>query len=272
MISSWLSRSFPRVAIDRRALILLNTPLTKSLVAEVWDFAGLRICADGAADRLRLVNPAAVPDVLVGDFDSVSPESLSHYRALGSDILNQSNDQDTTDLDKALAVAVGRGYNEAIILGKFSGSEGRLDHTFATIQALFMAQKPLGRLNRVVVLSELSTMQLLLPSDGSDITTLETVAESSLETASSSTSVAAVEQQREHVLEAIPGCTCGLIPIAGPCADMSSEGLKWDLSHSKLGFGTLISTSNVALQPQVRVRTDAPLVWTMTFPPLTETG
>ena len=66
-----------------------------------------------------------------------------------------------------------------------------------------------------------------------------------------------------HVLEAMVGSACGLIPIAGPCDDVTTSGLQWDVAHQRLSFGGLISTSNRAAQPQVRVVADGPLLWTM---------
>ena len=58
------------------------------------------------------------------------------------------------------------------------------------------------------------------------------------------------------------GPTCGLFPMRGP-ATVSTSGLRWNLDRQTLAFGTCISTSNRIDGPgEVRVRTDAPLVWT----------
>eukprot|EP00613_Pedinella_sp_CCMP2098_P052020 CAMPEP_0171896042 /NCGR_PEP_ID=MMETSP0992-20121227/47366_1 /TAXON_ID=483369 /ORGANISM="non described non described, Strain CCMP2098" /LENGTH=298 /DNA_ID=CAMNT_0012524027 /DNA_START=208 /DNA_END=1104 /DNA_ORIENTATION=- len=281
-VPSWLARVFPREKKCNRALILLNTPLDKRLVEETWGFAMLRICADGAANRLHDIHPTFVPDCVVGDFDSVTPDTLLHFQALGSEILNQAEDQDTTDLDKALAVAAARGCKEAVVVGEYSGSEGRLDHTFGIINSLFTTQTPRGSFEQIVVLSPQSTLQLLLPSDrgigggggvggaalealqpatamtdgapsgidagkeggGASTCSLPLGPPSSSRTStpspissSSSSSSQPTQTRGEFVLEALPGATCGLVPIAGAAARF-----------------------------QVRVCSDGPLIWTMAFP------
>jgi thiamine pyrophosphokinase len=250
---SWLARVLPAGLSSKRALILLNTPMDAALVETVWHMSNFKICADGAADRLLSVHPSYVPDAIVGDMDSASPESLNHYRSLGCDIIDLSVDQDTTDLDKSLSLASLRGYNDAVIIGQFSS--GRVDHTFSIIQSLFRAQKPNGRFEEISVISETTMMKLLLPTDDGVDDKTDTKGNSDHSCAISS-----------HRLETIIGGTCGLIPIAGRCSDVSTEGLKWELSHAALGFGDRVSTSNMALSTAVVVHANGPLIWTMTRP------
>lgn len=248
---NWMARALADVANERRALILLNTPLDSALVSKAWGYAHLHICCDGAADRLRASNlPHLEPDLIVGDLDSVTPGALSHYRGLGCEVMDLCDDQESTDLDKALAAAAARGCDAAVVLGRYSGSCGRLDHTFGIVQSLFGAQTPRGPFADILVLSEDSAMQLLLPRPPPCLSASEPKK---------------LTQAEEHVLETIVGSACGLIPIAGPCLDVSTQGLQWDVSHQRLAFGGLISTSNRAAKAQVRVATDGPLLWTMSF-------
>lgn len=234
-LTSWLQRALLPSSAERTALVLLNTPQDPSLVETLWDQASLHVCCDGASNRLKAIC-TLIPEVIVGDLDSALPSVLNHYRQAGSKIMDQSADQDSTDLDKALKVAAQRGCDSAVVLGRFSGSAGRLDHTFGVVQSMFLALNPAGLFRNVLVMSEESTMQLLLPA------------------------------HNPHCVEAIPGSTCGLIPIAGACADVTTSGLEWDLEHGALGFGGLVSTSNQAVRAQVTVVTDCPLLWTMAFP------
>ena len=63
---------------------------------------------------------------------------LAAYRARGCIILDQSADQESTDLEKALTVVAGDGRcTRVVLLGAVAGIDGRLDHTFATINALY---------------------------------------------------------------------------------------------------------------------------------------
>ena len=52
----------------------------------------------------------------------------------------KDHDQDTTDLEKALKLIDDR-VDGVIILGKYAGVEGRLDHTFAIANTLYSLQQ-----------------------------------------------------------------------------------------------------------------------------------
>lgn len=56
------------------------------------------------------------------------------------------------------------------------------------------------------------------------------------------------------------GPTCGLIPL-GPPVTGTSSGLKWDLQHTRMEIGGLISSSNILRSPEVVVESDGDLLW-----------
>lgn len=80
------------------------------------------ICADGASNELRL--RGVRPDVIIGDFDSISAETLSYFQDQVEVVHKPS--QYATDLEKALQHAVDAGAEEIIVTG-VSGK--RLDHS-----------------------------------------------------------------------------------------------------------------------------------------------
>ena len=88
-----------------------------------------------------------------------------------------------------------------------------------------------GGFDEIMVVSPSAVMQLLLPGD--------------------------------HRLTAEVGSKCGLVPIAGACQSITTAGLEWDMDGACMVFGGLVSTSNIVAQPEVRVRTSDPVLWTM---------
>jgi len=87
---------------------------------------GLAVCM--AADRL--------PDLLVGDFDSVDREALESVARLGVPLKRHPMDKDASDLDLALVHAREAGARSVRFAAAFSG---RLDHTLAALGTLLRA-------------------------------------------------------------------------------------------------------------------------------------
>ena len=84
------------------------------------------ICADGGANsafKLKLK-----PKVIIGDFDSVLPDTLTYYKN-ESEIINVKRQNDT-DVEKALKFAITHKYSEAVLMGV---TGDRLDHSFCNL-------------------------------------------------------------------------------------------------------------------------------------------
>jgi thiamine pyrophosphokinase len=84
-----------------------------------------------AADSgLNVAVRAGVPvDVLIGDLDSVSPDTLDHP----SRVLRFPEDKDATDLELAVSEARSRGASSLLVIG---GGGGRVDHFLANASLL----------------------------------------------------------------------------------------------------------------------------------------
>ncbi len=84
------------------------------------------ICADGGANHAFKMK--LIPNSIIGDFDSISQVSYQFYKSKSQMIrITRQND---TDVEKALKIAIKRGFDEAILLGV---TGDRLDHTFCNL-------------------------------------------------------------------------------------------------------------------------------------------
>ncbi len=114
-----------------KAVVALNGELKgdreefKKLIGEKDIFF---IAADGGA--LFLESIGFLPDVIIGDFDSLTKAQYQRYEKLGAKIIKYPVEKDETDGELALQYCQERGFNNIIIIG-FSG--GRLDQQLANI-------------------------------------------------------------------------------------------------------------------------------------------
>lgn len=114
---------------------------TRPEVLEKLEEAEFVIACDGAILNLE---GHRVPDVIVGDLDSVSDEVRQRY----SDRIFQVTEQETNDLTKAVHYARENGFREILILGATGLRE---DHTLGNISLLL---EYVGEFDRVEMLSD----------------------------------------------------------------------------------------------------------------------
>lgn len=99
---------------------------------EILNNATRIICCDEAADRL--LEYGRVPDVIIGDLDSISKETKQKYQ----EIIQTREDQETNDLTKAVTYCVEQQYTSVTILGATGIRE---DHTLGNISLLLEYNK-----------------------------------------------------------------------------------------------------------------------------------
>ncbi|KAF6142624.1 hypothetical protein GIB67_015110 [Kingdonia uniflora] len=153
----------------------------------------------------------------------------------GSKILDESHDQDTTDLHKCVAYIRDFTQNDdsnniCILVAGALG--GRFDHEIGNINVLCRFSS-----TRIVLLSEDCLIQLLPRTHHHEI----------------------------HILSSVEGPHCGLIPIGMPSASTTTTGLQWDLNNAEMEFGGLVSTSNVVREEKITVQSDSHLLWTISI-------
>ncbi|KAG0589818.1 hypothetical protein M758_1G047000 [Ceratodon purpureus] len=226
-------------------LVLLNYRLPR-FTPLLWSQACLRVCADGGANRLYdelpklfprddpdVVRLRHKPDVIKGDLDSIRADVRDYYSKMGTTIIDQSHDQDTTDLHKCMRFIkdstpeLDKTQIKVLVVGALGG---RFDHEAANINVLWTFANSM----RIVLLSEESTLTLLPTGYVHEI----------------------------QVDPSFEGPHCGLVPIGAPSLSTTTTGLHWNLDQTPMSFGSLISTCNILDSDVVTVVSDVHLLWT----------
>ena len=94
------------------------------------------IAADSGADLALAIGLRV--DLLIGDLDSVSADTLQRVRDDGADLREFPRNKDKTDLELAIDAAHDKEPDRLVIIGL---AGGRLDHALANIGALAAAAR-----------------------------------------------------------------------------------------------------------------------------------
>lgn len=199
-----------------KALIFANGDIddgqmVRRALAEAGD--ALLIAADGGARVAEHYGIA--PQVIIGDMDSVAPETLTRLTAAGALALAYPPAKDETDLELALLYAAEQGATWIRVVGAVGG---RLDQTLSNVYLL--ALPALHGVDARLVAGEEET-SLLTPG--------------SLD------------------IDGAAGDTISLLPISGTARGVSTEALLYPLSGEDLHFGPARGVSNVMTGAKARV-------------------
>ena len=116
-----------------------------SLIASLIRDYNHCIAVDGGLAHCQAMN--ILPDLIIGDFDSISPELLKNYAKVPTQIFPKDKDQ--TDME--LAIAAVQGFNvEKIAL--FGALENRTDHALSNLY--LMCRFP----NHIIIETERETL------------------------------------------------------------------------------------------------------------------
>lgn len=202
----------------RRTVIIANgDPPTAADVGR-WLRPGDRLMAanGGAKSALTL---GFVPDVVVGDIDSLDAEVCEQLTQHGCRLVRHPVEKDETDLELALLLAVDEGATEIVVLGALGG---RLDQLLANV--------------------------LLL--------TLPQLAEVSVRLADDEQEAFVVHGRAQAVVEGQVGDTLSLLPLHGDAYGIYTQGLKWSLTGDTLFSGPARGVSNVIVSLPVCIRVE----------------
>jgi thiamine pyrophosphokinase len=116
--------------MPKPVLLLCNgEPPSRGLVRRLARRAALVVAADGGANVAK--EYGIVPDVIVGDLDSVSRATRRHFR---SSLTLYVGRQDNTDLEKALDYIAAQGRREVVIAG---ATGRRIDFTLGNLSVVW---------------------------------------------------------------------------------------------------------------------------------------
>jgi len=123
----------PEISADNQpqlsVLIFANgPPRFPSTISHTKEGAQLVVAADGGANYCSRLG--FIPDMVIGDMDSIATEILEDYKAKGITIDRHEPRKDQTDLELALDYAVKKGATTTMIYGALGG---RWDMSLANI-------------------------------------------------------------------------------------------------------------------------------------------
>ncbi|GMI46746.1 hypothetical protein TrCOL_g1692 [Triparma columacea] len=220
------------------------------MLTHLFALSSYVICADGGANRLHDLcalphspgeeSKSAVrhlPDAVKGDMDSIRPDVRGYYESRGVGIIEDGS-VDLNDLEKCLwqvkeVQEGGAGMFDAVCI--YGGWGGRFDQSMSSLSSLF---KFMDIFRHTILVDEETTVTLLKPCEGDSAHVIRPAAN-------------------------VEGKLCGLIPVFGPCSDVTTDGLRWNLKGDELCFGRLVSSSNeYSPGKDVVVRCNNFLAWT----------
>ena len=211
------------------------------------------VAADSGAWFLK--SHGLVPDVIVGDFDSLDADTLEYFRNLGKgsrpektltqdelhpgeclasnlsrtdervEIVTLPCDKDKTDTEVALDIVLDRGFSTAIVIGALGGT--RIDHEIANV---FLIER-YAKMGLDVILS--SRNSVIFGLSGADSEYLA--------------------HKRRRWFIGKPGDWATIIPMTSQLCGVTTEGLRFPLYDAILERGATLGVSNEITQDEAAV-------------------
>lgn len=199
-----------------KVLIFANGDLGQHhLVQTIRNQADLLIAADGGANHCFQLD--IIPDILLGDLDSIGPEVLAHYRKNQVAINRYPVQKDVTDLEIALDLALDKGAQSIALTGVLGG---RWDMSLGNI--LLAASKKYQKLP-ILLLGPDCLMHILHPD-------------------------------KPHKLMSDAGRRISLLPLNGDVHGVTLTGFQYPLTKHTIDSGSSLGISNCILKAQATVQ------------------
>ena len=175
-------------------------------------------CADGGV--VYALAMGLTPQVLIGDHDSIAPETLAQLQSAGTNIITHPKDKDKTDLQLAIDWAVAQGTGEVMLLTALGG---RLDHLLANVFLLTHADYLYTHLTLVDIHQGQTQWACVLHAHDA------------------------------FELHGSVGDGLSLIPLSPAVESLCLKGTQWPLKNHTLAQGDTTGISNVFTKTKVKI-------------------
>lgn len=173
------------------------------------------IAVDAGLETAKKLN--LVPDVVVGDFDTVKPEILEEFRAMEHIVWDVHRpEKDETDTELAFARVCAMGCGEIAVLG---ATGGRLDHLIGNIHLLY----PCMQKGIFAYLLDPQNKVYLLDSG------------------------------KDFFKETLWGKYVSFLPLTQKVTGITLTGFKYPLFQKDIEIGTSLCISNELTEPEARL-------------------
>lgn len=164
------------------------------------------ICADGGLEKAERLG--VVPNVILGDFDSVEADILKKYQLMNIETKKFPAEKDFTDMELSIEFAVGKGYKNLILIGATGGP--RLDHSMANIMLI---EKYFSLGINIEIVDNNNKIQII--SDNTDLM---------------------LEHKKKYFIS--------IVPITESISGLTLEGFKYPLDKVSVKRGSTLCVSN----------------------------
>ncbi len=245
----------PRLEVEHEpgySCVVAGGSWDESDLAHIKDSAFI-VAADSGAWFLKKYD--LIPDIIVGDFDSLDADTLEYFRNLGKvsclektlaqdelhsggcscsessrtdesiEIVTLPRDKDKTDTEVALDIVLDRGFSTAIVTGALGGT--RIDHEIANV---FLIER-YAKMGLDVILS--SRDSVIFGLSGADSEYLA--------------------HKRRRWFRGKPGDWATIIPMTPQLSGVTTEGLRFPLYDAILERGATLGVSNEMTQDEAAV-------------------
>ncbi len=197
-----------------RAVLFVNGLIFRHDRLQPWVRPGDYLVGVDGGTR-HCLDMGHIPDVVVGDLDSLEPEVQAKIQKRAVPILRFPVRKDCTDLELAMRHVAEHGMREAVLLGMWGG---RLDQSVANLLLLTQCLDQLD----ITVVTEDETAQIL--GSGQSLR---------------------VENRKR--------ATASILPLSAQVEGVTLRGMEYPLENALLPFGTTLGISNVVRRKQASV-------------------